>query len=147
MKTLVVYDSMFGFTEKIAKAIASGISGDVKVLRFTEIKTGDIEGADLMVVGSPTQGGRPLKPIQKWLDDLSEAVIKGKKVAVFDTRVPAKWVKIFSFAATRIAAVLNKKGAKLVGEPSGFFVKASKGPFVDGEEARAREWGRKITVT
>jgi flavodoxin len=146
MKTLVVYDSMYGFTEKIAKAIGSGISGEVKVVRFTEIKLSDIESADLLIIGSPTQGGRMLKPLQEWLDKLQEAILKGKKVAVFDTRIPAAWVKIFSFAGPKIAGVLKKKGANLIGEPQGFFVKAAKGPFVDGEEARAREWGNKIAV-
>ena len=33
MKVLVVYDSAYGNTEKIARAIGSAISGDVKVLR------------------------------------------------------------------------------------------------------------------
>ena len=129
MKTLVVYDSTYGFTEKIAKAIGSGIAGDVKVSRFTEIMPGDIEGTDLLVIGSPTQGGRPLKPLQEWLDNISEAAVKGKKVAVFDTRMPAAWVKIFSFAGLRIAGVMKKKGATLIGEPQGFFVKAAKGPL------------------
>ncbi len=146
MKTLVVYDSIYGFTEKIAKAIGSGIAGEVKVVRVTEIMPGDIESADLLVIGSPTQGGRPLKPLQAWLENLTEEDVKGKKVAVFDTRVPAAWVKIFSFAGLKIAGVMKKKGATLIGEPQGFFVKAAKGPFVDGEEARAREWGSKIAV-
>lgn len=145
MKTLVVYDSVFGFTEEIAKAIGSGIAGDVKVIRFTEIKPGDIESADLLVIGSPTQGGRMLKPLQTWLDNLLETTVKGKKIAVFDTRVPAGWVKIFSFAGPRMAAVLKKKGASLIGEPQAFFVKAAKGPFVDGEEARAKAWGTRIS--
>lgn len=33
MKALVVYDSVYGNTEKIAKAIGGAIIGDVKVLR------------------------------------------------------------------------------------------------------------------
>lgn len=36
MKALIVYDSVYGNTEKIAKAIGGAITGEVKVLRVNE---------------------------------------------------------------------------------------------------------------
>ncbi len=145
MKALVIYDSMYGFTEKIARAIGSGIAGEVKVMRVNELSPAEVEGADLLILGSPTQGGKPLKPVQVWLDNLQEAVVRGKKVAVFDTRMPAKWVKLFGYAAGKIAESLKKKGVNLVAEPEAFFVKAAKGPLVDGEEERAKGWGSRVS--
>ena len=145
MKTLVVYDSVFGFTEKIARAIGSGIAGEVKVARVSELSMDDIKTCDLLLAGSPTQGGRMLKPFQVWLENLPDSAVKGKKAAVFDTRLPAKWVKIFGYSAIKIAEVLKKKGAKLIAEPEGFFVKAAKGPLAEGEETRAKGWGAKIS--
>jgi flavodoxin I len=141
MKTLVVYDSVYGFTEKIARAIGSGIAHEVKVARISEVSMTEVTDCDLLVIGSPTQGGKPLKPVQTWLDNLQETVVKGKKVAAFDTRIPAKWVKLFGYAAGKIADSLKKKGANLVAEPEAFFVKAAKGPLVEGEEERAKGWG------
>jgi flavodoxin len=146
VKTLVVYDSMYGFTEKIAKAIGSGIANEVKVKRASDTDLSEVESSDLLIIGSPTQGGRMLKPLQEWLDNLPESSLKGKKTAVFDTRIPAKWVKLFGYAAGKISESLKKKGATLIVEPEGFFVKAAKGPFVDGEEERAKVWGTKFST-
>jgi flavodoxin len=146
MKTLVVYDSMYGFTEKIARAIGSGIADEVKVKRVSDTNLSEVEDSDLLIIGSPTQGGRMLKPLQQWFDNLPETTIKGKKTAAFDTRIPAKWVKLFGYAAGKISESLKKKGANLIVEPEGFLVKAAKGPLVDGEEERAKVWGIKISI-
>jgi flavodoxin I len=145
MKTLVVYDSMYGFTEKIANAIGSGITGEVKIVRVSEVSPAEAAGWDMVLVGSPTQGGRMLKTMQEWLDKLPEVAIKGKKAAAFDTRIPAKWVKLFGYAAGKIADSLKKKGVNLIAEPEGFIVKGAKGPLIEGEEERAKKWGEKIS--
>lgn len=144
MKTLVVYDSQYGNTEKIAKAIGEAIGGDVKVIRPPEVTESDLASADLLIIGSPTQGGRPLKTIQDFLFALSAASVKGKKVAAFDTRVPAAWVKIFGFAAGRIGRALKGKGGILVLLPEGFYVTGTKGPLKDGELERAAGWGKRV---
>ena len=145
MKTLVVYDSMHGFTERIAKAIGSGISGEVKVVRVSEVSPAEAAGWDMVLVGSPTQGGRMLRSVQEWLDKLPEVAVKGKKAAAFDTRIPAKWVKLFGYAAGKIAEVLKKKGVNLIAEPEAFIVKAAKGPLQEGEEERAKAWGTRVS--
>ena len=64
MKTLVVYDSLYGNTEEIARAIGDAITGDVKVLRAGEASPPISETFDLLIVGSPTHGGRPTQAIQ-----------------------------------------------------------------------------------
>lgn len=51
MKALVVYDSVYGNTEKIAKAIGSALAADARVLRAGEVGLSDIESIDLLVVG------------------------------------------------------------------------------------------------
>ena len=60
MKTLVVYDSLYGNTAKVAAAIAAAIGdalpGEVPVLPVGEAKAGDMESVDLLVIGSPTHG-------------------------------------------------------------------------------------------
>ena len=59
MKTLVVYDSIYGNTEKIARAIGGAIEGEVKVLKADEAYFIELQGFDLIFVGAPTQAGRP----------------------------------------------------------------------------------------
>jgi flavodoxin len=141
MKVLVVYDSMYGNTEKIARAIGSAISGEVKVLRPSEVNPAELESIDLLIVGSPTQGGRPMPAIQGFLNRVSES-IKGVKVAAFDTRYSTKLVGIFGFAAKKIADNLKEQGAILAAPPEAFFVKGKEGPLKDGELERAASWAK-----
>ena len=138
MKTLVVYDSMYGNTEKIARAMAVALGSEVK--SATEARPGDLSKVELFLIGSPTQGGRPLKPMQAFIDGLSDANLKGPKTAVFDTRIKSNFAKLFGYAADKIAASLTKKGAQIVLKPEGFIVKSSKGPLADGEAERAAVW-------
>jgi len=144
MKTLVVYDSTYSNTEKIAKAIGSGIKGDVKVLHAAEANPVDFASFDLIVIGSPTYGGRPMPSVADLMNKISESAVKGKNVAAFDTRIPTKIVKIFGFAADRIAKNLKDKGANLVVPAEGFFVNGKEGPLKDGELERAAAWAKTL---
>ena len=144
MKTLVIFDSMYGHTEKIARAMSAALAGEVVIKRVSEAKPADLKNIDFLFIGSPTQGGRPLKTTQAFIESLREANLTGLKTAVFDTRVPAKWVTVFGFAAGKIAGALKKKGAIVMEKEEGFLVKASKGPLLDGELERAAEWAKKL---
>jgi flavodoxin I len=144
MKALVVYDSFYGNTETIAKAIGSAITGEVKVLRPGEASPTDLKSIDLLIVGSPTQGGRPTKAIQDFLNKLPESAVKGVNVAAFDTRFSTKLVGIFGYAAGKTADSLKKKGGNLIVVPEAFFVKSKEGPLKDGELERAAAWAKRI---
>jgi len=146
MKALIVFDSAYGNTEKIARAVAAGLapSGDVKVLRAGEANISELESIDLLIVGSPTQGGRPTPAIQDFLNRVSEPAVRGISVAAFDTRISTRWVGIFGYAAGRIAGSLKTKGGTLILSPEGFFVKGTEGPLKEGELDRAASWAREI---
>ena len=146
MKALVVYDSFYGNTEKIARAIAGVLtpSGEVKVLRPAEVNPSDLQSVDLLLVGSPTQGGRPTKAIQDFLNKLPESAIKGVNLAAFDTRFTTKLVAIFGYGAGKIADSLKKKGGNLILPPEPFFVKSKEGPLKEGELERAAAWAKRI---
>jgi flavodoxin I len=144
MKALIVYDSVYGNTEKIAKAIAEAItpSNEVKVLRAGEANPSELASTDLLIVGSPTHGGRPTPAVQDLLNKVPK--LQGINVAAFDTRIPTKLVKVFGYAAGRIARNLKGKGGTLIASPEGFFVTASKGPLKEGELERAAGWAKGI---
>jgi flavodoxin I len=146
MRALVVYDSFYGNTEEIAKAIGGAITGgEVSVLRAGEVGPAELENVSLLVVGAPTQGGRATPQIRDFLKRVSKAEINGVDAAAFDTRVASKVAKIFGYAAGRIAKELKKKGADLIAEPEGFFVEGTKGPLTEGELERAAEWGKGLS--
>jgi flavodoxin I len=146
MKALIVYDSVYGNTEKIARAIAEAIapSGEVKVVQAGEASPSELESIDLLIVGSPTHGGRPTPAIQDLINKMPQPSLQGINVAAFDTRIPTKLVRVFGYAAGRIAGNLKKKGGTLVASPEGFFVTASKGPLKEGELERAAGWAKGI---
>lgn len=141
MNTLVVYDSAYGSTEQIAQSIGEAIGENAKVLKVNEVGPSDFESADFILIGSPTYGGRPSPGIQQLLKIIPLDSIKGKKAAAFDTRFASKLVKIFGFAADKIAKDLISKGAVLLGS-EGFFVENKMGPLTEGETDRAAEWAK-----
>jgi flavodoxin I len=146
MKALIVYDSVYGNTEKIARAIAEAItpSGEVKVLGAGEANPSELESTDLLIVGSPTHGGRPTPAVQEFLNKVTKPALQGINVAAFDTRIQTKLVGVFGYAAGRIANNLKKKGGTLIASPEGFFVTGSKGPLKEGELERAAAWAKGI---
>jgi flavodoxin len=144
MKALIVYDSVHGNTEKIARAIGGAITGEVKVLRAGEVDSSELEKLDLLIVGSPTHAGRPTKPIQDFLNEAPAPAFEGTKVAAFDTRISSRLARIFGYAAGRISGSLKRKGGALMVSPEGFFVEGTEGPLKEGEAERAAGWAKKI---
>jgi len=144
MKTLVIYDSVHGNTRKIAEAIGEAVSGEIEVQSAGEVDISRLENFDLLFVGAPTHGGRATKAMQEFLDKVQANALKGTNVAAFDTRLTARWVRIFGYAAGRIAGALKEKGGALIGSPAGFFVKGTEGPLKESELERAAAWAREI---
>ena len=144
MKVLVVYDSAFGNTEKIARAIAGslGPDGAVKAQRPAEVSLAELQSAGLLVVGSPVQGGRATKAVQAMLDGIPRGGLSQVRVAAFDTRMKHFVAKLLGYAADRLARSLQGKGGTLAAPPEGFIVMGREGPLVEGEEARAATWAR-----
>lgn len=165
MRTVVVYESMFGNTRTIGDAIAEGLRGgdDLRVGTVDEIAPETVGDADLIVAGGPTQSRSMAKPnareaamknralkkfgpiepgresLRGWLDRLPTG---DGLVAAFDTRFD-KPTFLTGSAAREIAGALARKGYTLV-ESQSFFVKTTGGPLLDGEADRARAWGREL---
>lgn len=140
MKTLVIYDSTFGNTEKLASAIASEL--DAKLLHAKNFTLESLQDVELLIIGSPTQAGRSTAFIQKVIDALTDN--SNIKVAVFDTRMKMKWVKIFGFASDRAVKKLMGKKVSVVGSEK-FFVQEKEGPLFEGEIDRAKKWAKQIS--
>ncbi len=146
MKVLIIYNSVFGNTEQIAQAIgnALGPQENVEILRVSNVKSEQLTGLKLLIVGSPTQGGRPTPAIQDFLKNVPEPAIRGINVAAFDTRASTRWVGIFGYAAGKIADSLKRNGGILIAPPEGFFIKGKEGPLKEGELERAASWAKAI---
>jgi flavodoxin len=145
MKTWVVYDSLWGNTEKIAQAIADALAGEAEVLRAADVELSAVGALDLLIVGSPTHGGGPTEAIQDLLGRLEGALPAGMAVGAFDTRLATRLVAIFGYAAGKIAQKLDAAGATLVVPPQGFVVRGKEGPLRESELERAADWAREIS--
>lgn len=162
IKSLVVYESMFGNTKRIAEAIALGLGthGDVAV---SEVGTAPLpdQSLDLVVIGGPThafgmsrKGTRESAAsqttealissgigIREWLGRLgpTSGQITG---AAFDTRIDKP--RLPGTAAPKIQRALRKLGYRLPVEPENFYVDGSLGPLLVGEEERATRWAANL---
>jgi flavodoxin I len=145
MKSFVIYDSQFGNTKQVAEIIASA-------LYATALPVGSapasMEGIDLLVVGSPTQGGRPTAKIMAFLDGVPPQALAGTAVAAFDTRLAPSGqsfplrvlMRIIGFAAPRLTSRMTARGGRLLIPPEGFIVDGREGPLHPGEAERAAAW-------
>lgn len=157
MKVVIIYDSKYSNTAKVANAMLSALNqSNVTRLVLAEDASGaDLHEVDVLVVGSPTQGGRPTQHIQRFMDNLHEGVLKNIRIAVFDTRFAIDehgpglelLMKTMGFAAPHMAAGLGAKGGILAIEPEGFIVQGKEGPLKKGELERARQWAKSILAS
>jgi flavodoxin I len=144
MEALVIYDSLYGNTERIAQAIAQAIPGDVQVRRVSQVEASDWEACDLLIVGSPTHGALPTEAVQGLLERIGPPARGTARAATFDTRLTWPFLERWGgFAAPKMADALQEKGWTLAGAPGGFYVRGlKKGPLKRGEAERAVAWAR-----
>jgi hypothetical protein len=163
VKALVVYESMFGNTEQVARSVATGLAKhmDVQVRAVDDDRSGISDSVDLIVVGGPTHAfsmsrlntredavrrgatrGRETIGIREWIDRL-QTKSHPQLVTTFDTRV--KTVEHHPGSAARAAArAARHHGFARATKPQSFYVEDISGPLVDGELTRAEEWGNRL---
>jgi hypothetical protein len=165
MKALVVYESMFGNTQKVAEAVAAGLRHhmEVQLRPVNRAPAPQLGVVDLVVVGGPTHAfsmtrestrGDAVKQgavapdvstgIREWIDRLHPGP-HSEVLATFDTRV-AKVRHLPGSAAKAAAKHLHKLGYRSVVKPESFLVRDTTGPLLPGEIERARAWGDSLAV-
>ncbi len=156
MLVVIVYDSTFGNTKRVAQAIASGIGtpDSVRVMSAAEATAQPPERPDLLFVGGPTQRHRPSPALRAFLDTLTRGSLKGVAAATFDTRY--RMTALLTGSAARDAAGrLRKAGCRVIVPPESFFMARDVPPKGEkrrhqleeleaGELERAKEWGRAV---
>lgn len=142
MNTFVIYDSQFGNTERIAQTIADTLYtfGPVRVVRVDPDHPLDCREADLVVLGSPTQGFRATPAIRSFVEKTPLAQFQRLAVVTFDTRIHGPW----GSAARQLTRLLQTMGIQPLLSPMSFFVKGTQGPLVEGETERAARWALNI---
>jgi len=152
VERLVIYDSFFGNTQKIAESIGEAL-GNAVVKKVSDVAQDDLENLQILIVGSPTRAFQPSPDIKSFLKQLDSNALDGVKAAAFDTRIPIDktdsgflrtLIKIFGYADKIIDKSLQKAGAEIALESNGFGVSDSEGPLIEGEIERAQNWAKQI---
>src|SRR5215472_10852390 len=112
MNTMVIYDSQYGNTKRIAQAIADTLRafGQALAVRVDPESSLTFQGVDLLILASPTQGFRPTPLIQDFLGTIPRESLRRLAVACFDTRFRGGLWK--RSAAPRMARQLRKMGVE-----------------------------------
>jgi len=152
MKTSIVYFSKFGNTKRIAEAIAETMrqAGDVRVLSLGQLAASDLEGVDLVVMGSPTHAFSLPVEVRAILEALPRGILAGKSVAGFDTTVKP-WPLRLMRASPKLLRQLLRLGGKPAAQSETFFVQ-TRNPqksgqidlLLEDELDRARQWAGEI---
>jgi hypothetical protein len=160
VNAVVVYESFWGSTAAVARAVAEGLGPGTPVLSTSEATPAAIAQADLLVVGAPVLafhlptdqireglrnevGKAPAPPdlshpsLRSWLEALPAG--RGRSAA-FETRVRGP----FGHSTKAILERLEHAGYLPLGEPGSFVVKGRYGPLRDGEIEKARVWGASL---
>jgi len=163
MKAIVVYESFWGNTASVARAVAEGLGPDVRALSTDEATAEALAGIDLIVAGSPIvafrlpsektradMASKPDKkapfpadlshpPMRTWIVSLPQAS-GGVRVAAFETGFKLSP----SNAAGTILKLFEGRGYPPIAKKQRFLIRASYGPMKDGELDRAKAWGAEL---
>jgi flavorubredoxin len=147
---IVVFDTKFGNTEKIAKSIAAGLERGgvaVKCVSVSGAQPEALKDYDLIAVGAPTQAFSASKPMREFIDRLeSVGGLVGKSFYAFDTKLPSRFS---GSAAKYIESKLARMGLRPAGPRSSAIGRGSDFKLDDGEEKRFEligfELGKNLT--
>jgi hypothetical protein len=159
MHAVVIFESIWGNTEQLARAVAAGIGDRTEVIDAVTAPSALGEDVDILIVAGPThafsmstEGTRkaardqgatqiPERGIREWIEALSSPA-RAIPVATFDTRVVSP--RLPGSAAKKAMKRLVALGFQPIAQPETFGVHGYAGPVADGELDRARAWGSEL---
>lgn len=155
INALVVYESLYGNTEEIAREVASGLEygGAAATVRpVAEVDPAEIARYDVVVAGCPTHAfSMPSRRtrgedtgLREWIEHLEPAIGARPAFAVFDTRRDLRARHLSGSAARSATRALRRRHRVLADDPASFYVSGNEGPLLPGEAVRARAWGSRL---
>lgn len=168
MRTVIIYESFYGNTARIAEELASVARrhGEVRVERADEAGPDVVEGADLVLIGGPTHlhglshratrqsgladaaahddrppGSDAAGPgLREWFHRVDR--VSGTAAVAFDTRLDGPEV-MTGRASLGISRRLRHHGFTEVAAPRSFLVD-KENALLAGEVDRARSWAESV---
>ena len=154
MRGIVVYDTSYGNTKKIAETIAetlkeSGI--EVDIFHIKEAKKLSTKDYDFLILGSPTKFGTMSFAVKSFLSKIKSEEWMNKPFTAFDTENPeniehARIENKEWSAAEKIAERLKEKKLNQLLPVLKAQVLGWKGPLVEGEIERTKNYAKELAA-
>jgi menaquinone-dependent protoporphyrinogen IX oxidase len=154
IKGIVVYDTSYGNTKKIAETIAETLKEsriEVDLFYVKDVKKLSAKDCDFLVLGSPTKFGTMSFAIRFFLGRVKSEEWMNKPFAAFDTENPenierARIENKEWSAAEKIAEKLGEKKMNQLLPVLKALVLDQKGPLVEGEVDRTKDYARELAI-
>jgi flavodoxin len=142
---IVVFHTQFGNTEKVARALASGLAqAGVKAscVSIAEVQPESLKNFDLIAIGAPTQAFTATKPMKEFIQKL-EGIdgLAGRNFCAFDTKLPSRFS---GSAAKYIESRLEGMKLKIAAPRSSAIGRGSEFKLDEGEEKRFEQIGLEL---
>jgi len=145
----VVYESRYGNTKRVAETIvegmrdAGGIEASLSNVKDVDLNT--IVNYDAILLGGPNHLGGSTRSTKKFIDKLSNLPLEGKRFALFDTYMGNDVEKAVRKMEQRIRE--KAPALKMLARGLSIQVQGMKGPIVDAELPKCKEFGTAIAAT
>jgi flavodoxin len=144
-KALIVYHSLFGNTEKVANALATGLQSggcDAETVKVDAVNFSSLSDVDLLCVGTPVHAFNISKPVKEFLEQLmNQKDLSGKKAFAFDTKMKSR---LAGTAGGKIEKKLKELGIEIVRPAKSAVVKGREGPLEEGAEETFKQIGAEL---
>jgi len=148
LKIIVIYESKYGNTKRVAELIIEGmneineIEASLKEIKEVDLKT--LSYYDVIIIGSPNHMGGPTRGIKGFIDKLGKIELEEKMFAFFDTYMG----KNFEKAVKKMEKQIKERNLRLKQIVDGLSIKVQgmKGPIVESEFLKCKEFGKKIVI-
>ena len=147
MKGIIVYDTSYGNTKKIAETILETLKEseiEVDLFYVKEVKKLSVKDYDFLVLGSPTKFGTMSFAIRFFLGKVKSEEWVNRPFTAFDTENPENMEKKEYSAAEKIAERLRDKKMNQLLPVLKAAVLGQKGPLKEGEIDRAKDYSREL---
>jgi menaquinone-dependent protoporphyrinogen IX oxidase len=147
MKGIVVYDSSYGNTKKIAETIGDTLKEsemEVDLFSIKNVKKINTKDYNFLILGSPTRFGTMSFAIRFFLIKMKSKEWMNKPFAAFDTENPENMEKKEWSAAEKIAERLRDKKMNQLLPVLKAAVLGQKGPLKEGEIEHTKDYAREL---
>ncbi|MFX1387970.1 MAG: flavodoxin family protein [Promethearchaeota archaeon] len=156
MKVLIVYDTKYGNTEKVAKLIAEGINftngNEAIVNNVKDVNLKKEASYDLILIGSPVHFGKHVGSVKKFINKLPKSQLKVNTYSIFNTymgedpETTEEGICYYKKMLDKMDKQINEMMSNLtkLSSPLSIKVAGMKGPILDEELPKCKDFGIKL---